>query len=148
MRDLYKQLGIDEQASDEAIRSAIGRADGSLAESALMILLDPRRRVVYDRNRRLLATIGQLRAHLGLNYTRLWARREFKDFWIDLSAAPAAARPLRRVDPMLIAGAFRAAGRPGRRHAARWGAWTITAVLLALLLLAFLTFWGLKRFGG
>ena len=140
MKDLYRQLRVHETASEEQIRAALVAADPPIRAAAEMILLDSRRRPVYDRNRRVLETIGRLRSHLGLNYTRFWARREFKDFWHDVLPmnTPQPQPAKRAVDPMMIARAFRAAGRHGRRHAARWGIWW-TAVSLLVILMALAT---------
>ena len=140
MKDLYRRLRVHETASEEQIRSALVWADPPTRAAAETILLDSRRRPVYDRNRRVLETIGRLRSHLGLNYTRFWARREFKDFWHDVLPlnTPQPQPPKRAVDPMMIARAFRAAGRHSRRHAARWGIWW-TAVSLLVILMALAT---------
>ena len=105
MKDLYKQLGVDEAAGDGDVRAALaGVADPQVREAAALILLDPRRREVYDRNRRVVATIGRLRANLGLNLTRFWPRARFSDFTIDLTPPPPP-RP-RYIDPMAMAWAF------------------------------------------
>lgn len=149
MKDLYRRLRVLETASDEQIRAALVLADPQTRGAAEMILLNARRRPVYDRNRRVLVTIGRLRSHLGLNYTRFWARRDFKDFWHDvlpLTDPPPQPQPAKRaVDPMMIARAFRAAGRHGRRHAARWGVWWTAAALLVILLSLATVIWQFLR---
>lgn len=138
MRDLYKRLGLEETSGDAAIRAAAAAADAETREAAEFILLDPRRREVYDRNRRLLLTVGRLRANLGLNLTRFWPRARFGDFTVDL-APPPQARP-RYLDPMAMAWALGVrpprTGR-GRRAGARWvlAAAALAAVLAAILLL-------------
>lgn len=139
MKDLYKRLNVPETATAEQIRQRLPAARADVRAAAEAILLDPRRRPVYDRNRQLLVTIAQIRFELGLNYTRFWSRREFKDFW----RAPAAAsvfsaasiseeKPKRRVDQMMIARAFHAARKVhhhGRHQVARWGpAWAAGAI--------------------
>lgn len=139
MRDLYKRLDLPGQASGEQIRRSFGAATPDLRASAELILLDPRRRRVYDRNRDLLLTIAQLRFDLGLSYTRFWSRRQFKDFWKVPTFTPAPVQPeapKRRVDTAMIAQAFHTARHHGRHHAARWGwCWAITLIVLALSVL-------------
>lgn len=133
MRDIYKRLKLDGAATAEQIRQSLGAAMPDLRDSAELILLDPRRRGVYDRNRDLLLTIAQLRFDLGLNYTPFWSRRQFKDFWIvpTFTAEPAQPEsPKRRVDKMMIAQAFHTARHHGRRHAARWGWWWAIGLLV------------------
>src|SRR3954454_13663806 len=104
MKDLYVHLGVDESSSGDAIRTALASADDATREAAEYILLDPRRRDVYDRNRRAVATIGRLRANLGLNLTRFWPRSRFADFTIDLAPSPRQSR--QPDDPMAMAWAF------------------------------------------
>jgi hypothetical protein len=104
MRDLYKRLGLDESSDDGAIRAAVATADPATREAAEFILLDPRRREVYDRNRQVLATVGTLRAKLGLNLARFWPRSRFADFTIDLAASSGARGQY--IDPMTMAWAF------------------------------------------
>jgi hypothetical protein len=104
MRDLYKRLGLEESSGDGDIRSALAAADPATREAAEFILLDPRRREVYDRNRGVLVTVGKLRAKLGLNLARFWPRARFADFTIDLAASSAARGQY--IDPMTMAWAF------------------------------------------
>ena len=139
MKDLYKQLGVDESAGEGEVRAALGAvADRDTREAAEFILLDPRRREVYDRNRRVVAMIGRLRANLGLNLTRFWPRARFADFTVDL--APPPGRP-RRIDPMQMAwalgvGSRSRRGRPWflrRTFLTACAVLFITAVVLALL---------------
>jgi hypothetical protein len=102
MKDYYKQLGLPETAPKEDLRAALASAGPSIREPGEFILLDPRRREVYDRNRRVLSTIGRLRGNLGLNLTRFWPRARFADFTHEL--APPAAHSA--TDPMSMAWAF------------------------------------------
>lgn len=142
MKDYYKRLRLDETASEPMLRKALSAADPKWRRDGEYVLLDPKRRAVYDRDRRLLVTMGELRMHLGLNYTRFWARQDYKDFVQNLVPAEPARPAGRRVDPMMIAGAIRVVGRHGRRHAARVGGWWIALTLVVLLLLAaFLWYW-------
>jgi hypothetical protein len=135
MKDLYRRLGLDESAPEAVVRAALAACnDADTRAAAGHILLDPDRRAVYDRNRRVLAAIGNLRAHLGLNLTRFWPRSRFGDFTVDL-APPAAARPAD--DPMRIAWAFGVLGRNGRTvRRRRWVAAMICIVAILVLLAA------------
>lgn len=145
MRDFYTQLALAPDADDAAIRAALPHLPADVRADAQMILLDPRRRAIYDRNYRLLTTIGELRMHLGLNHTRFWSRQEYRDFRREIAPAPTATPPPgRRVDPMLIASAFRAVGRHGRRHATRKSSWVFVAVLV-LIVVAFAVAWQFIR---
>ena len=136
MKDFYSAMGVPADAGDDAIRAALTGTPGDLRADAEFILLDPRRRTVYDRNHHLLTTIGQLRSHLGLSYTRFWARQEYKDYWQELVPAP---KPKgKRVDAALIAGAFRTVGRHGRKHVTRGSNWLIAFLVVLAFVVAFL----------
>lgn len=146
MKDLYKRLNVPDGATDEQIRRRLPTATAELRAAADTILLEPRRRRVYDRNRQLLVTIGQLRFDLGLNYTGFWSRRQFKDFW----RAPAVfsttpipeEKPKRRVDKVMIEQAFHAARKVhhhSRHHVARWGwVWAAAGITGALTMIVLL----------
>ena len=113
MKDFYKQLDLPEGAPEHDLRAALGAAALAMREAGEFILLDPSRREVYDRNRRVLSTIGRLRANLGLNLTRFWPRARFADFTHEL--APPAAHSA--TDPMSMAWAFGVEPvRPGARR--------------------------------
>jgi hypothetical protein len=143
MKDFYKRLKVTDDASDARIRSGLPFLDVATRASVEMVLLDPRRRAVYDRNRRLLVTIAQLRVGLNLNYTRFWARREFKDFWpepVFVSSHPEEP-PKRRVDKQMIAQAFHSVRHHSRRHAARWGGWIVGCVVAAAILVGVIFWW-------
>ena len=114
MRDLYQRLDIPEDATEAEARRALSTADGELRASAEAVLLDPRRRSVYDRNRNLLITIGKLRSHLGLNLTPFWARGEFSDFTVGAPTQVA-----KKADASLIATAFGPTKRSSRRRRSR-----------------------------
>ena len=140
MKDLYRHLNLTESASDAEIRAALPAADPDTRDAATMLLLDPGRRAVYDRNRRTVATIGRLRAHLGLNLTRFWPRSRFADFTVDLNPPPPG-RPRVVMDPAAVAWAFGV--QPERRRSARRrriGAFLIVILLIALLAAAVLLF--------
>lgn len=136
MRDFYKRLNLPDAASEEQIRNSLRSASPDLRSSAELILLDPRRRRVYDRNRDLLLVIAQLRFDLGLNYTPFWSRRQFKDFWrvpTFTPVTPAPEAPKRRVDKIMIAQAFHTARHHSRHHAARWGwLWAVGLIIVGL----------------
>ena len=141
MKDLYKHLALPDSADDGAIRAALGGADPAVREAAEFILLDPRRREVYDRNRRVLATVGQLRANLGLNLTRFWPRARFGDFTIDLAPPPPSGRR-RYLDPMAMAWAF-GVKPPKAPNRSRRG-WVVVAVVALILLGAALVWIALR----
>lgn len=140
MKDLYKQLGVSDTGDDSEIRAALGAAGPELREAAEFILLDPTRRAVYDRNRRVLVTVGRLRANLGLNLSRFWPRSRFADFTTDLGPLPggAGARP---TDPMKMAWAFGVeppeAGARGRRKRRT----VLIAIVLVLVAAGLLAVW-------
>jgi len=137
MKDFYSALGLSADAGDDAIRAALKVAPADVRADAEFVLLDPKRRTVYDRNHRALTTIGQLRSHLGLSYTRFWARQEYRDFWSELAPAPKQPQG-KRVDAALIAGAFRAVGRHSRKHVTRGSNWLIVLMVLIAFVVAFL----------
>lgn len=138
MKDLYRRLGISESATDAEVRAALRAADADTLQAAVFILLDPRRRAVYDRNRRTVATIGRLRANLGLNLTRFWPRSRFEDFTIELTAPPPRRRPV-VMDRTAVAWAFgvkpAARARPPRRRL------VVALVVLAIIALAVAVVW-------
>jgi hypothetical protein len=81
MRDLYQQLGVHPKAATRDIEHAIQRCDDrQVTHAARHILLEPRRRDVYDRNRERLETIGRLRANMGLQQSPLWTELATHDF--------------------------------------------------------------------
>ena len=132
MKDLYKQLGVDELAGEGDVRVALSAvADPATREAAEFILLDPRRRAVYDRNRRVLATVGRLRANLGLNLTRFWSRARFADFTIDLAPPPGRTR---RIDPMQMAWALGVGS-----HSQRSRPWFLRRTFLTACAVLFVT---------
>lgn len=73
MRDLYGRLRLRPTASDAEIKAAIKAcAQDDLRSDAAAVLLHASRRRTYDRLHSTLATIGSLRASLGLVHTRHW----------------------------------------------------------------------------
>ena len=71
---------MDIDAPAEAIRRAAAIAEQPTRDEAEFILLNPRRRAVYDRNHRVLSTIGQLRGRLALGMRPLWSHGDHQDF--------------------------------------------------------------------
>ena len=151
MRDLYKRLGVGEDSSPEEIRAALPAADADTRAAAEMILLHPGRRAVYDRNRKVLATVGHLRSRLGLNLTGSWPRSRFGDFTVapEPPAVPLPPRG-RRVDPMAVLRAFgggRGRNRSGERSPPRrpWfvraGVAVAVGVVVLLVLVAAALAW-------
>ena len=137
MKDLYRHLGVSESAGDDAIRAALPSADPQTRDAAEFILLDPRRRVVYDRNRRTVATIGRLRANLGLNLTRFWPRSRFADFTIDLGPRPQARPVVMDGNAIAWAFGFRAANGGPSGQATRWSG-RLVFLMVAIVLIALL----------
>ena len=81
MKDLYKRLNIDSSASSEEIRQALAEvSDPRIREQVEKILLRRDRRVVYDRNHRVLMQISELRHRLSLYDKECWASGAFGDF--------------------------------------------------------------------
>ena len=63
MKDLYKRLGVEENAAADAISRRLPAGErAEIRAAAEFILLDEHHRRVYDRNRRLLVSVGQLPA--------------------------------------------------------------------------------------
>jgi hypothetical protein len=154
MRDLYKRLGVGEDSSPEEIRAALPAADADTRAAAETILLHPGRRTVYDRNRKVLATVGHLRSRLGLNLTGSWPRSRFGDFTV-APESPAVPLPPRgrRVDPMAVLRAFgggrgRPAGEggPQRPWFVRAGVAVAVGLVVLLVLVAAALAW--LRAGG
>lgn len=136
MKDFYQRLKIAPYADENTVRAALVKQEPQLRNEAQFILLDPKRRQIYDRDHKLLTTISQVRLHLGLNYTRFWARQDYREFWSE--AMPAEQPVGRRVDAMMIVRAFGAAGRHGRRHARKPRTWLILVAILAAAVAIFL----------
>jgi len=82
MRDLYRRLGYQSEVLrvDQSAVDDLRRRDPTAAAACRHILLDARRKNVYDRNRRVLLCIGQLRAQLSLNQTEMWTEDDSTDF--------------------------------------------------------------------
>lgn len=83
MKDLYKRIGLlSSDASSQTIEQALltGSVSRSDSSAAAFILLDSKRRQVYDRTHATLLQIGQLRANMGLNRTPIWVGSGCHDF--------------------------------------------------------------------
>lgn len=131
MRDLYKRLGVESNATEAELRVAIAHSDDSSRIDAEYILLNARRRTVYDRNHRLLCTIGHLRGRLALGLRPFWSHGNHQDFTQPF--APGA-----KVDPIGVIGAVRR-GWEERRSRKVW-VWFIV-----LLICASVSVWWLRR---
>ena len=68
MRNLYRKVGLGDIAPRAAVTRAAARAAGLKLDisDVQFVLLDERRKKIYDRNYRVLATIGILRSQLDL----------------------------------------------------------------------------------
>jgi len=81
MIDLYKRIGLTPDASVADLRSRLKTITNKRVKRAVQeILLDPKRRKIYDRNHRTLRMIGQLRANLGLSCGANWLASNASDF--------------------------------------------------------------------
>lgn len=78
MKDLYTELNVDPKSSAAEIAEALKRQPG--LASAGTILINPKKRAVYDRSHSTLKTIGSLRYRLGLDTGQTWFLREHPDF--------------------------------------------------------------------
>jgi len=113
MRDFYRQLEVEPTASRKELRAALmGVKDVSFRNRGASILLDERRRAVYDRDRQVLTTIGRMRSNLGLYLAPFWARSDMADF--TYHETPAATSP--RFDDIIVKQAFAPAKSRRRRH--------------------------------
>jgi hypothetical protein len=132
MKDLYKRLNLDPAATPQDIRAALGSAaDEPTRAAAQFILLSPRRRAVYDRNHRVLSTIGQLRGRLALGLRPFWSHGHHHDFTVPFSpTAPSSA------DPFSVINAAGQATRQRRRWPTARSAWIILAIAMLIIVLA------------
>ena len=140
MIDLYRRLNVSPDSDAASVDAALPHADPATREAAQMILLNQRRRAVYDRNRQVLVTIGQLRARLGINYSRFWSRALYGDFVVDLESEASGPPPRlrQRVDPMGILRAFGPRRGTRHHHRRRRRAWVVAAVIAAAIFVAWL----------
>ena len=134
MRDLYKRLELPPDATENQVLNRLAAVDDETREAATLVLLDSRRRVIYDRNHRVLSTIGTLRSHLAMNLKPFWARSGCGDF------SQAFMTPAQNgIDPLAV---IRAAG--GRRRIHRDArAWVIAVMLLLAIVAAAIAWHGL-----
>lgn len=73
MRDLYKKLGLSRSCSVEDIQVAIATCKNKkLFQDAEAVLLNEKNRKTYDKNHKVLTSIGKLRAELGLSQSENW----------------------------------------------------------------------------
>lgn len=78
MRDLYAELGLDPMSTNEEIASTLKQNPAMAAHAT--ILLNGKKRAVYDRSWFTLKTIGTLRHRLGLDTDETWFLREYPAF--------------------------------------------------------------------
>jgi curved DNA-binding protein CbpA len=139
VKDLYKRLGIEPGASTlqirEAISSPVATADTMALAAAEFVLLDPKRRAVYDRTHRVLTTVGGLRSHMGLNFKTFWARGKLRDFTYEL-AAPEGRGPRRTIRSLRPADIRRAFGLQDREPSSGYEGSRQRLGVIALVLLA------------
>lgn len=73
MKNLYSSLGIAYSASKDEIAGAINRSnDTELKRDCIHILLNADRKIVYDRNLKLLLSIGKARSSLRMPNSASW----------------------------------------------------------------------------
>lgn len=88
MRDYYRRLDIPPKYTndEETINDIRNEIETNLSstkpdiEAAKIILLDPNKKIVYDRTHSTLTLIGQLRALLDINDRPYWKPSKFNDF--------------------------------------------------------------------
>ena len=78
MKDLYSKLGIERGASAEEVQAAL-EAKPELSDYAT-ILLDTKKRALYDSTHSTLKMIGELRLRLGLDSGPSWFLKNYLDF--------------------------------------------------------------------
>ena len=133
MRDFYRRPKIPENAGRKEIKLAlIEHPDKELRSAGATILLDERRKSVYDRDRQVLATIGQLRSRLGLYLAPFWARGQYADF----SYGDPPPTNSQKINQLIVSQAFKPGGRR-RSHRGRYRE-VIAAVIGGVIALAFL----------
>ncbi len=86
MKDLYRRLGIEKSvANEQRIRDMVEASPaltGDEREDVREVLLNPARKVVYDRTHETLRIIGVLRGRLGLNEGAFWKQSRCFDFTV------------------------------------------------------------------
>lgn len=81
MRDLYKRLGLEPQASDGDIATAIATCHHTALKADARAVLEVKsRREEYDALHTTLSDIGLLRARLGLTHGAYWQDNVANDF--------------------------------------------------------------------
>lgn len=124
MKDLYKRLGVGSDASTDEIWRAIAAGDDPIRRDAEYILLNPHRRAVYDRNHRVLSTIGQLRGRLALGLRPFWSHGHHQDFTTPFV-------PGAKMDPMSVMNGV--SGRWNIRGSrVKWLWWVLVLALIGI----------------
>lgn len=88
MKDLYRELGLSRNATNEQLAEALGK-NPEWADYA-SVLLNERKRAVYDRAHAALTAIGALRQRLGLDKEASWFAEKNPDFSPAVRNAPSA----------------------------------------------------------
>lgn len=137
MKNLYLQLGIDPQASQDDIEAAL-QAKPELADAAA-ILLDESRRAAYNRTVSTLSSIGMLRHRLGLDADQTWFVKTCPDFAprLHMRKYVAPATPVEESAPAQIAAASGTATQvpvPGSRNNKSWIKAAVILFVMAVVL--------------
>jgi len=82
MKNIYRQLGFDQIVDECQIKEALlsSQISPRTRRAAEEILLNPRRKLLYDKHWRTLSQIGQLRANLGLTLAACWIQSGCSEF--------------------------------------------------------------------
>ena len=78
MKDLYAALGLNPKSTAAEIAAALKQQPEMAASGT--VLMNPKKRAVYDRTHTTLKTIGALRHRLGLDTSETWFLRDHPDF--------------------------------------------------------------------
>lgn len=128
MKDLYKLLHLETDASVEAIETAA--RDSGHSEAAAAVLLQADRRDAYDHCHATLTAIGNLRKRLGLDDADSWFKNECGDFIPH--KRPAAPPAAVATEAEVIEEAMETEDEPVIRRGLNWPVLLVIAVGLAI----------------